>query len=80
LGSGDDLETDAVGLRECGMKEGNIPIEKLRAAIQKVMCERHHNFDTFSEHVEGANMSDPFWEMTFEEAIATAERMNAEEN
>jgi hypothetical protein len=24
--------------------------------------------------------SDPFWEMTFEEAIALAERMNAEEN
>jgi hypothetical protein len=25
-------------------------------------------------------ISDPFWEMTFEEAIALAERMNAEEN
>jgi hypothetical protein len=30
--------------------------------------------------MSGRSFSDPFWEMTFEEAIALAERMNAEEN
>jgi hypothetical protein len=60
------------------MKEGNIPIEKLRAAIQKVMCERRPDSNTFPEHVRA--MSDPFWEMEYDEALAAAERMNAEEN
>jgi hypothetical protein len=42
------------------------------------MFDSRPNFDTSSEYVRA--MSDPFWEMTFEEAVATAERMNAEEN
>jgi hypothetical protein len=38
------------------------------------------NIDTSKGYVRAEDMSDPFWEMPFEEAIATAERMNAEEN